>query len=347
MTSSQSARRGVLLLNLGTPEQPQPAQVKKYLKEFLMDPWVIDIPFLFRWFLIHGIIVPRRASNSAQAYEKIWTQRGSPLLFHLMDLTSQVQVNLGSQWSVKPAMRYGQPSLEAALMELRQEGIQEIRVLPLYPQYSLAATESSIQESLRLAKKLYPQAQLTILPAFYNRQCFLDAFAAVAKEDLRGFTYDHLLFSFHGLPERHVKKTDPSKSHCLSSENCCEQIGKQNTRCYRAQCYFTANGIAQRLGVAPEKYTVCFQSRLGRTPWIRPYTDDFYRRLPSQGVRRLGVICPSFVADCLETLEEVQIRGQDEFIQNGGQAFKMVSSLNSTLIWSKAVAELVENAVQA
>jgi ferrochelatase len=341
LSPSQPSHKGVLLLNLGTPDEPSPSAVRKYLKQFLMDPYVIDIPLPLRWLLVHGAILPKRPVLAAAAYQKVWTERGSPLLFHLLDLTEKVQIQLGNSWKVQPAMRYGEPSLRQALNQLQKLNISELVVLPLYPQYSLAATESSIQECLKELKYLKWDVPVRFVKHFFESESFIKAFAAVARESLGGYSYDHLLFSFHGLPERQIRRTDSSGIYCLSSELCCDQMNEANQNCYKAQCYRSARLIAQELNLDSDRYTICFQSRLGRTPWIKPYTDDFYRELPKKGVRRLAVMCPAFVADCLETLEEVQIRGKEEFIRNGGEDLKLISSLNSSDAWANTVSQLV------
>jgi protoporphyrin/coproporphyrin ferrochelatase len=345
-----AAPKGVLLLNLGTPEGqnegpsagPSTAQVRTYLREFLMDPYVVDIPFIARWLLVNVLILPRRPRRAAAAYAKIWTAEGSPLRFYLDGLVARVSERLGSGFRVVGGMRYGSPSIRAALSELARAGIQETRVIPLYPQYSLAATESSIEACRAIAREVAPGMKLEFQPAFHADPKFLDAFAGIARREMKGFGFevDHTLFSFHGLPERQIKRTDPSGSHCLASANCCVQMTEVNRDCYRAQCYETARQLAARLGLAPDRYTVCFQSRLGRTPWIRPYTDVVYGELTRRGIRRVAVLCPAFVADCLETLEEVAIRGREQFRELGGEELRLISSLNADPDWATAVAEL-------
>lgn len=327
---------GVLLLNLGTPDHPDVKSVRRYLKEFLMDPFVIDIPFVFRWMLVNLTILPRRPKISAEAYQKIWTSRGSPLFFHLLDLQSKVQKLLGDSIRVESAMRYGNPSVQKAFEDFKKAGITRVQVLPLYPQYSLAATESSIHFCKKLARKA--GLQLEFLPDFYDHPLFIDSFVQQIQETLKGYSYQHVLFSFHGLPERHVKKTS---SNCFLENHCCDAITESNKNCYRAQSFVSARKMAEKLNLKKQDYTVCFQSRLGRTPWIRPYTDHFYQSLPQQGIKNLAVVCPAFVADCLETLEEIEIRGREDWIKNGGNELKLVPSLNSSDFWASAVAQMV------
>lgn len=337
--------KGLILLNLGTPEQPNAKAVGKYLREFLMDPYVVDIPFMLRWILVKLLIVPRRSHASAKLYQKIWTDRGSPLLYHLLDLVTQVRKVLGKDWVVQPAMRYGTPSIAEALKDFKAKGITDILVFPLYPQYSESATESSIQECLNQQKLVYAGdfvPELKFVKPFYAHPDFIESFSQVIQESLKDFPHDHLLFSFHGLPERHIKHLDRSGKHCLTKTDCCERVEAVNADCYRAHCYITARKIAQQLGLKSSDYTVCFQSRLGRTPWIRPFTDELYVELAKKGVKRLAVAGPSFVADCLETLEEVQMRGRDQFIESGGQDLKLVPSLNASEKWAHAVGKIVQ-----
>lgn len=333
--------KALLLLNLGTPASPTEKDVRTYLKEFLMDPYVLDVPYLLRWFIVHGTILPSRPAVSAEAYRKVWTDKGSPLLIHLNDLKQKVQNQLGSQWNVQAAMRYGNPSIADALEGFRDSHFSEITLLPLYPQYSLAATESSIRACTTLAAKVLPGVKLNVIESFYSFDPFIESFAEVIRKSLDGFSYEHLLFSFHGLPERQIKKTDPSGKFCLMESDCCTRAVSPNRHCYRSQCFTTARLIAKKLNLSEDRFTICFQSRLGKTPWIQPFTDRFYRELPKKGIKKLAVACPAFVADCLETLEEVQIRGRDEFIQNGGEELRLATSLNSSEAWVKAVSELV------
>jgi ferrochelatase len=333
---------GVLLINLGTPESPRVPEVRKYLAEFLMDPWVIDIPAPLRWLLVHGAILPTRPAKSAEAYAQIWTERGSPLMFHTMDLAERVRERLGAGYVVRAAMRYGQPSIEKGLRELKDAGVEKVRVLPLYPQYSLSATRTAIDATLRASRRVGFTAPMQILPDFFGDRGFLRAFTEVARPVLGDFKPDHVLFSFHGLPERHVRKTDATGKHCFSSGACCDRVGESNRQCYRAQSFHTARELARELGLGAGGWQVSFQSRLGRTPWIKPYTDLLYEPLVQQGVKRLAVMCPAFVADCLETLEEIQIRGREQFRAAGGEELRLVPSLNSSPAWVEAVCGMVK-----
>ena len=337
------ARDGLLLINLGTPDAPTATAVRPYLREFLMDPRVIDVNPLLRWLIVHVGILPRRPRASAHAYQQIWTDRGSPLLFHSLDLTRAVAERLGGAgYEVELGMRYGNPSIGAALKRLRERGVEDLWVLPLYPQYAASSAGSSVARVYELIGEEWDPVRVRMLPEFYTDEGFLEAFAEVGRSAGVGAGTDHVLFSFHGVPERQIRKSDPTGAHCLASESCCAAIGEHNRRCYRAQSYATARLLAQRLGVDPSRYTVSFQSRLGRTPWIRPYTDEVLPELAKKGVKKLAVICPSFVADCLETLEEVGIRAREQFLAAGGEAFTLVPSLNATPKWVNAVVQLVE-----
>ena len=335
-------KRGLLLVNLGTPQSPRPADVGRYLREFLMDEWVLNLPRFARWVLVNVLIVPRRKYASAEAYEKVWTERGSPLLVNLRDLQAEVtRLGAGLGMQVAVGMRYGQPSIRAGLAELSD--CQDILVMPLYPQYAESSMRSSVEEAERQAVALGLSGKVRFVPAFYDDPGFLDAFAESARERLAGGDFDHVLFSFHGLPESHVRATDrspPGARHCLATPDCCERICDANRDCYRAQSFSTARALAARLGLSPGAWSVSFQSRLGRQPWIKPYTDFVYRELPLKGVRRLVVVCPSFAADCLETLEEIRIRGSADFRAAGGESLVTADCLNARPTWARAVAAI-------
>ena len=345
---SKSEKKGLLLINVGTPQGTDPQQVKEYLAEFLMDPYVIDVPYVLRWLIVHGSVLRTRPAASAEAYQKIWTQRGSPLKVASEDLVCELQRELGEDWVVDFAMRYQKPSIREVLEKFHASGVSEILVLPLYPQYSLAATETSIQWSIKQAQEVSSQIKLHFIRSFYDHPTFIQAFEVNIRKAMQGFSYDHVLFSFHGLPERQIKKVNPSINECLSHASCCSQMNEKNRDCYRAQCFETARRLAQSLGIESERYSIGFQSRLGRTPWIRPYTDDLYRDLAARGVKKLLVVCPAFVADCLETLEEIQMRGRDEFMGWGGEDLMLVPSLNAESHWVRSLAALVhEQALRA
>jgi ferrochelatase len=336
-------KKGLLLINLGTPESFEPKHVGRYLREFLMDPLVIDIPKVIRWILVNILIVPRRSHASAKLYKKVWMKEGSPLLVHTQALESKVQKRLSERFEVVAAMRYGKPSIRQAILKLKESGVKEVVVLPLYPQYSLAATESSIVKAKEVFEEILPEAKIQFIPYFYQTEAYINAVTAVTQKYMKNVSWDRVLFSFHGLPERQVKKTDSTGSHCLKLSDCCKEINQANQNCYRAQSFATARALAERLGIKDGQYEVAFQSRLKGAPWIRPFSDDFYRELPKRGVKKLVVVSPSFVADCLETLEEVQMRGKEEFVENGGDDLVLIPSLNAEEPWVEAVGQIVEN----
>jgi ferrochelatase len=332
--------KGLLLINLGSPDAPTTPAVRRYLREFLSDPRVIDINPVGRALLLNAVILPFRPAKSAAAYQKVWTDEGSPLLVHSRALAAAVAERLAGSHVVELAMRYGQPSIAGALERLRAAGASELTVFPLYPHYAASSTGSSLEEVFRVAGAHWVVPSLRVVPPFHDDPGFLDAFAAVGAPVLAEGRFDHVLFSFHGLPERQVRKSDDSGAHCLASAGCCDALGAVNRNCYRAQSYATARALAARLGLAEGGYGVSFQSRLGRTPWIRPYTDVVLPELVAQGKRRLAVFCPAFVADCLETLEEIGIRAREQWQGLGGEHLALVPSLNATPAWVDAVASL-------
>ncbi len=336
---------GLLLVNLGTPDAPRAPEVRRYLRQFLSDPRVLDINPVGRAILLNAFILPFRPAKSAAAYAKIWTERGSPLLFHSQDLTTEVAKRLGDGWAVELGMRYQNPSLSSALGKLRARGCERIVVVPLYPQYSSASTGSSLEEIFRLSGGDWVVPNFSTVAPFYDHEAFIEAFAAVGAPILDSEKPDHVLFSYHGLPERHMLKADATGGrHCLQSATCCDAIVDANRDCYRAQCYATTRALAKRLGLDGARHSVSFQSRLGRTPWIRPYTDAVLPELAARGVKRLAVFCPAFVADCLETLEEIGIRGREQFLAAGGESLTLVPSLNATPKWCDAVAAMARRA---
>ena len=334
------AKKGLLLINLGTPDAPTTGAVRRYLREFLSDPRVIDINPLGRWLLLTLFILPRRPRVSAAAYQKIWTDRGSPLLVRSQELARKVALELESEFEVELAMRYGRPSIQGAVDRLRRKGIEELIALPLYPQHAASSTGSSMHAVYRALGGAWDVLPVKIGGAFHSDPDFLEAFAQVGAPVIAAARAQHVLFSFHGLPQRQVRKSDPSGSHCLQSADCCDRVVAANVNCYRAQAFETARALAQRLGLAEGAYEISFQSRLGRTPWIQPYTDLLLPALAKRGVRRLAVMCPSFVADCLETLEEIGIRGRESFVAAGGEELVLVPSLNSHPAWVQAVVRM-------
>jgi len=332
---------GLLLINLGTPDEPTTSAVRRYLREFLGDPRVLDINAVGRKLLLELIILPTRPAKSAHAYRSIWdAERGSPLMYHSQDLAAGVATKLGAEWRVQLAMRYGKPSIPSGLEALIAAGCDRIVVLPLFPQYASSSTGTAVARVMELAQEAWTVPALDFVPAFFDDAGFLDAFAAIGKPSIAEARADHVLFSFHGLPVRQITKTDTTGAHCFKTETCCDTL--TNPNCYRAQCFHTARSLAARLGLTPDGYTVCFQSRLGRTPWIQPYTDVVLDELAKKGVKRLAVMCPAFVADCLETVEEIGMRAREQFKAGGGEELVLVPSLNATPAWVDAVAAIAE-----
>ncbi len=341
-SATAGSPRGVLLVNLGTPEAPEPREVRAYLKEFLSDPRVIDIPAVGRWLLLNLFILPFRPAKSAAAYRKIWTSAGSPLAIHTRDLARAVADKLGAGdgnfgYEVEWAMRYGKPSIPEALDRLRRRGVEKLTLLPLYTQYASSSGGSTLEAVYRELGKRWNVPDVETVPPFYDRAGFLDAFEKVAAPVLEESRPDHVLFSFHGLPERQIRKSDETGAYCFSSESCCDAMVPANRHCYRAQSYFTARALAKKLRLPDGGFTVSFQSRLGRTPWIRPYTDVVIPELARKGIKRLAVLVPSFVADCLETLEEIGLRAKESFVESGGESLTLVPSLNAHPAWVDAV----------
>lgn len=338
---ARTGRTGLLLLNLGTPDAPDTASVRRYLRQFLSDPRVIDLSAAGRWALVNLIILPFRPRKSAEAYRQIWTPEGSPLLLHSLALRDRMRERLGDGWRVELAMRYGRPSIESALLELARQEVDRIVVAPLYPQYSSATTGSTLEEVFRVARTLQNVPSMSTLDAFYDDAGYIESFAARGRPMLESMRPDHVLFSFHGVPERQVLKADDSGSHCLRSDTCCAQMSLANRFCYRAQCFETARRLSAALELPEDRWSVSFQSRLGRTPWIQPYTDVVIDHLLERGVRRLLVYSPAFVADCLETIEELGLRLREAFVEKGGEQLEVVPSLNSEPDWVEALARLV------
>lgn len=329
-------QKGVLLINLGTPDQCDGASVRRYLRQFLNDPRVVDLSWFVRWPLVNLLIIPFRYKKTTHAYQQVWTASGSPLLTHTQALADAVSTALGSQYRVAYGMRYGKPSIETAIKQL--DGCDSIFVLPLFPQYSSAATGSAIENVYRVLAEQWNTPSVNIVHDFYNHPGFINACAELIKSHTAVTKPDLVLFSYHGLPERHIEKSD-----CVAAcdhRGACPVILPPNRFCYRAQCYATTNLIAMKLGMQDNEYSVSFQSRLGRTPWIKPYTDMVLQELIEKGVKHLAVISPSFVSDCLETLEEINIRTRDQWLQLGGTEFTYIPCVNESALWVETVADM-------
>jgi len=336
---------GILLINLGTPDAPRTGPVRKYLREFLGDPRVIDLPAIPRALLLNLAILPTRPQKSAALYRKVWTDEGSPLLVHSYALQAALARELGEQYCVELGMRYGNPDLASALDRLRARGVNQICLVPLYPQYSASSTGSAVARALELLSQSWDVPAVMTLKPFYDDPRYIDAVCAVSKPALDAFQPDHVLFSFHGLPERQIHKSDASGKTCLAQEDCCQQINEANQHCYRAQCFATTRALRQQLELSSENHSVAFQSRLGRTPWIRPYADVLLDELAEQGLKKVAVMCPAFVADCLETLEEIAIRAGEQWKAKGGEELRLIPSLNSDPHWVKALASILRTTI--
>ena len=336
-----TTKRGVLLMNLGSPESTKVSDVKKYLNQFLMDERVIDKPWLLRALLVKGIIVPFRAPKSAEAYKTIWTKEGSPLVSLSRQLQRALQSLVGEP--VEIAMRYGNPTPEAAFEALlkRESGLEEVIAVPLYPHYAMSSFETAVEFAKDIyQKKKYP-FKLTFVKPFYNEPNYLHALAENIKPYLAN-SYDHILFSYHGLPSRHIKKSDVTGSHCLQVENCCDVASPAHDFCYRHQVITTMKAVGKQLRIPESKYSISFQSRLGKG-WLEPFTDIRLQELPNEGVKKLLVVCPAFVSDCLETLEEIAIRGKEIFMNAGGESYEMIPCLNIHPLWVETIAGWVRN----
>lgn len=334
------SKQGVLLINLGSPDSPSVPDVRKYLREFLMDPCVLDVPWPLRAMIVYGFILPFRPKHSAAAYRQIWTTEGSPLVVTSRNVQRELQRLLGDEYAVELAMRYQSPSIASAITSLQTQGVTNVLVIPLFPHYAMSSYGTAVARAQKLAAKLAPQMQLAIAKPYFAEPGYIQALTASASEFLQK-DYDHLIFSFHGLPERHLLKADPTGSHCLGSDDCCERHSPAHQTCYRSQCYSTVRAFTKMAGILPEKVSVAFQSRLGRDPWLKPYADFEFKRLGNSGVKKLLVICPAFVSDCLETLEEVAMRGRDTFLQSGGEEFTLIPCLNEHPQWLCALENMV------
>ncbi len=322
--------KGILLVNLGSPDSTTVGDVRRYLREFLMDGRVLDAPWPVRFCVVHFGILPSRPKATAHAYEKIWTPEGSPLIVTSRRVQQKLQAVVNVP--VELAMRYQNPSIESALRNLRGLQVDDLLLIPLFPHYAMSSYESAVARVQEVAEQVSPGMKVTVQPPWYDLPDYIAALVASAEKDLKG-GYDHLLFSFHGIPERHLRKSDPSHSHCLASPNCCEGSGPAHATCYRAQCFKTVAAFVARANVPPDRYSVSFQSRLGKDPWLKPYTDYVLAELPKRGVKKLLVICPAFVSDCLETIEEIGLRGRDTFMEAGGKEFAQIPCLNEHPAW--------------
>lgn len=334
-------KRGIVLMNLGSPDSTKVKDVRRYLNQFLMDEKVIDIPYLSRLLLVKGIIAPFRAPKSAEAYRTIWTSDSSPLVELTKQLRSALQLQLDAP--VEIAMRYGNPSIEAAFENLLkiEKDIDEVIAIPLYPHYAMSSYETAVDNAKEVHRAKKYKFKLDFIKPYYNEEHYIDALA----ENIRPYLqqeHDHILFSYHGIPERHLQKSDTTGCHCLKTADCCNVSSPAHATCYRHQCLTTMKLVAEKLNLPESKYSFSFQSRLGRDPWLKPYTDFRLTDMPKEGIKKLLILCPAFVSDCLETLEEIAIRGKETFMEAGGESYTLIPCLNDHPLWVQALAGWVK-----
>lgn len=334
-------KKGILLVNLGTPDSPETKDVRKYLDQFLMDERVVDIPKFQRTLLVKGIIVPFRSPKTSKLYKEIWSENGSPLLYYSKIQAKLLQEKLGDEYQVELAMRYQTPSIENALANLKAGLVESIKVIPMFPQYASASSGSVIQLVMELVCKWQTIPPISFVNSFHDNKKMIEIFTENARKH-HPENYDHVLFSFHGLPERQLLKCDHTGDYCLKKADCCQTFNDTNKFCYSAQGHHTASLIAAEMGITREDYTVCFQSRLGKEPWVQPYTTDVLKKLAAAGKKKLLVFSPAFVADCLETLYEITVEYHEEFRALGGEHVQLVESLNDHPKFIEVLAEMAK-----
>ncbi|QXP80677.1 MULTISPECIES: ferrochelatase [Winogradskyella] len=331
--------KGILLVNLGSPESPNPKDVKKYLGEFLMDERVIDVPLWARTLLVKGIILNTRPKASAAAYKKIWWEDGSPLIVLSERLQEKVQEQV--EYPIALAMRYGSMTIKKGLQELVDKGVDEVFLVPLYPQFAMATTETILVLAEEIRQEHFPQLKFSDLKAFYNNPEYIEVLSNSISRSIEGKDIDHLLFSYHGVPERHIRKSDVTKSHCKIDGSCCATPSKAHEFCYRHQCKEVTRLVGEHLKLKERTYSTSFQSRLGFDPWLRPYTDRTIERFGKEGIKKMAIVTPAFVSDCLETLEEIAMEGEEIFHEMGGKEFSTVPCLNDDAEWVSLLAKWI------
>ena len=333
-------KKGILLVNLGSPDSTKTKDVRKYLDEFLMDERVIDIPYWKRYLLIKGIILNVRPKKSAAAYKKIWWDEGSPLVVISERFTKKVAAKLDIP--VALGMRYGSMSIKNGIQELHEQGVEEILLIPLYPHYAMSSYETVVEKAKEVNREDFPNMKINSLPVFYNDPGYIKAMSANIKNHLSGYEYDHILFSYHGIPERHIFKSDTTKSHCKLDKSCCITPSKAHRTCYKHQCLETTRQIVEQLELKEGTYSNSFQSRLLKDPWLKPYTDFELEKFPEEGKKKLAVVTPAFVSDCLETLEEIAMEGKEEFLKAGGKTYKHIPCMNDNDDWVDVMCNWIE-----
>ena len=333
--------KGVLLVNLGSPDSTDTNDVRDYLREFLMDGRVIDLPKWFRSFLVKGIILKTRPKKSAKAYRKIWWDKGSPLIVLSEKLKEKVQKKVSIP--VQLAMRYGNPSIKNGMENLKRLGITDVLVIPLYPQFAMATTETILVLVQKLQKKYFPEMQITSLPSFYNLPDYIRVLGNSIQEELQGKNWEHLLFSYHGVPERHIRKSDVTKSHCKMDGKCCFEDSSAHQYCYRHQCEMTSKGVAKYLELKEGSYSTSFQSRVSILGyWLKPYTDKTVEKFAKNGTKELAIATPAFVSDCLETLEEIGMEASEDFQENGGKQLHVIPCINDRAEWVNVLSRWID-----
>lgn len=329
-------KTGIVLMNLGSPDSTAVKDVRKYLMQFLMDERVIDKPYLLRLPLVGGIIVPFRAPKSAEAYKEIWTKDGSPLIILTKKLQEEIQKNVNVP--VEIAMRYGNPTVEYAFDSLMEKvkGLEEVIAVPLYPHYAMSSYETAVEHAKEVHKKKKYPFKLDFIKPFYNEAGYINAMVESMKPYMKE-QFDQILFSYHGIPARHLVKSDPTGSHTLNTkEECCKTPSPARDFCYRYQCFETTRLITEKLGIPKNKFSISFQSRLGKG-WLEPFTDIRLEEMPKEGIKKILVLCPAFVSDCLETLEEIAMRGKETFMEAGGESYTFIPCINTSPAWVEAL----------
>jgi len=332
--------KGVLLVNLGSPESPDPKDVKVYLDEFLMDERVIDLPSFLRILLVRGIILNTRPKKSAKAYKKIWWKEGSPLIVLSKRLLQKMEAKV--QLPLALGMRYGKPSIQSGLQELADKGVTDVLLVPLYPQFAMATTETILVLAESLRQKHFPQMEFTTLPPFYKHPDYIRVLSQSIEESLKEKEWEHLLFSYHGVPERHIRKSDSTKSHCKIDGQCCQTASPAHQFCYRHQCFETTRLVAEYLELKSDSYSTSFQSRLGLDPWLQPYTDKTVAKMAQSGVKNMAIVTPAFVSDCLETLEEIGMEAVEDFEEKGGDHLHVIPCINDREDWVNVMSRWVD-----
>ena len=333
--------KGVLLVNLGSPDTPEPADVKNYLREFLMDERVIDFPYIVRSLLVKGIILNTRPKKSAEAYKKIWWKEGSPLIVLTKLLMEKVKKNISIP--VEIAMRYGKPSIKEGLDALNNKGVKEVLIIPLYPQFAMATTETILVLAEKIKNEFFPQMTFTSLPSFYKHPDYIRVLSNSIQEELKGKKWEHIIFSYHGVPNRHIRKSDVTKSHCKMDKVCCFKESPAHNYCYKHQCENTTLEVARYLELKDGSYSTTFQSRvsiLGN--WLKPYTDKAVSSFAEKGYKEIAIVTPALISDCLETLEEIGMEAAEDFEEKGGKKLHVIPCINDREDWVKVLSRWID-----